>query len=238
MSLLLYLQSSAGNLSQSGNPIDSVDATEITEKSVSILDLLFEGGWYIIVPLFILSIYTVIIFIERNRAINRALKEEQNFMDKIKDYITEGKLDSAKNLCATTQTPVARMLEKGIKKIGKPIKDIAASIENVGKLEVYSLEKNLSGLATIAGAAPMLGFLGTVIGMVQVFLSMESTGSVDVNAIAGGTKVAMMTTIVGLIVGIIAYVAYNYLVARVTKAINKMEATSIDFLDILDEPGN
>jgi biopolymer transport protein ExbB len=237
MKLLLYLQSSAGNITQPGNLTDSIDSVEATEKTVSILDLLFEGGWYIIVPLFILSIYTVIIFIERNRAINRALKEEQHFMDKIKDYITDGKLDSAKNLCATTPSPVARMLEKGIKKIGKPIKDIAASIENVGKLEVYSLERNLSGLATIAGAAPMLGFLGTVIGMVQVFLSMESTGSVDVNAIAGGTKVAMMTTIVGLIVGIIAYVAYNYLVARVTKAIAKMEATSIDFLDILDEPG-
>jgi biopolymer transport protein ExbB len=128
------------------------------------------------------------------------------------------------------------MLEKGISKIGKPIKDIAASIENVGKLEIYNLEKNLGSLATISGTAPMLGFLGTVIGMVQVFLSMESSGSVDVNQISGGTKMAMITTIVGLIVGIIAYVAYNYLVARVTKAIHKMEASSIDFLDLLDQP--
>lgn len=235
--VLLFLQNQTGNLTQNGETPDALNPNEVTEQTVSILDLLFQGGWYIIVPLFILSIYTVIIFIERNRAINRALNEEKNFMDKIRDYITEGKLDSALNLCGTTQTPVARMLEKGIKKIGKPIKDIAASIENVGKLEVYSLEKNLSGLATIAGAAPMLGFLGTVIGMVQVFLSMESTGSVDVNAIAGGTKVAMMTTIVGLIVGIIAYVAYNYLVSRVSKAVAHMEATSIDFIDLLDEPG-
>jgi len=229
------LQENTQNLNVGGSLAAS--GGDVSTQSVSILDLLIEGGWYINLPLFVLSIYTVIIFIERNRAISRVLKEERDFMAKIKDYVSQGKLDSAKNLCATSQSPVARMLEKGISKIGKPIKDIAASIENVGKLEIYNLEKNLGGLATISGTAPMLGFLGTVIGMVQVFLSMEVSGSVDVNQISGGTKMAMMTTIVGLIVGIIAYVAYNFLVARVTKAINKMEASTIDFLDLLDEPG-
>ncbi len=236
MNLLLFIQEGSGMLTQNGQSAGDNAAGGANLSPISILDMLVDAGWYINFPLIILSIYTVVVFIERNRAISRALKEEQNFMAKIKDYISEGKLDSAKNLCATTQTPVARMLEKGISKIGKPIKDIAASIENVGKLEIYNLEKNLGSLATISGTAPMLGFLGTVIGMVQVFLSMESSGSVDVNQISGGTKMAMITTIVGLIVGIIAYVAYNYLVARVTKAVHKMEAGSIDFLDILDEP--
>jgi biopolymer transport protein ExbB len=235
MNLLLFIQESSGMLTQNGQSVGT-SANGITQSPVSILDLLIDAGWYINFPLIILSVYTLVVFIERNRTISRALKEEQNFMDKIRDYVTAGKLDSAKNLCATTQTPIARMLEKGISKIGKPIKDIAASIENVGKLEIYNLEKNLGSLATISGTAPMLGFLGTVIGMVQVFLSMESSGSVDVNQISGGTKMAMITTIVGLIVGIIAYVAYNYLVARVTKAIHKMEASSIDFLDLLDQP--
>lgn len=229
------LQENTQNLNVGGSLAAS--GGDVSTQSVSILDLLIEGGWYINLPLFVLSIYTVIIFIERNRAISRVLKEERDFMTKIKDYVSQGKLDSAKNLCATSQSPVARMLEKGISKIGKPIKDIAASIENVGKLEIYNLEKNLGSLATISGTAPMLGFLGTVIGMVQVFLSMEVSGSVDVNQISGGTKMAMITTIVGLIVGIVAYVAYNFLVARVTKAINKMEASTIDFLDLLDEPG-
>jgi biopolymer transport protein ExbB len=211
---------------------------EVTTQDVSILQLFMEGGWYIMLPLAILSVLAVYIFAERVLAIGKALKEEKDFMNEIKDYIHDGKLDSARNLCSTSNTPIARMIERGIVRIGKPMKDIKTSIENVGKLELYSLEKNLSTLATIAGAAPMLGFLGTVIGMVQVFLSMESSGSVDVNQIAGGTKVAMMTTIAGLIVGIIAYMAYNYLVARVSKVIHKMEASSLEFLDILEQPGN
>ncbi|MDP4587896.1 MAG: MotA/TolQ/ExbB proton channel family protein, partial [Flavobacteriales bacterium] len=177
------------------------------------------------------------IFFERTFAITKALKEEKDFMNKIKDYIHDGKLDSAKNLCSTSHTPIARMLGKGIARIGKPLKDISASIENVGKLEIYSLEKNLSVLATIAGVAPMIGFLGTVIGMVQVFVQMEVAGSVEVQDISAGTKQAMVTTIVGLIVGIIAYMAYNYLVGKVSKVIHKMEASSIEFIDILEEPG-
>ncbi len=206
------------------------------EVEVSILELLMEGGWYIMLPLAFLSVLAIYIFIERTFAINKALKEEKDFMNKIKDYINEGKLDSAKNLCATSNTPMARMLEKGILRIGKPLRDISVAIENVGKLEIYLLEKNLSTLATIAGAAPMIGFLGTVIGMVNVFLDMEIAGTVQVNDISSGTKQAMVTTIVGLIVGIIAYMAYNYLVSKVSKVIHKMEASSIEFIDILEEP--
>lgn len=189
------------------------------------------------IPLAFLSILTVFIFIERLLAVNKSLREERDFMSKIKDYIHDGKIDSALNLCASSKTPVARMLEKGIARIGKPMRDIAVSIENVGKLEIYNLEKNLSGLATIAGAAPMIGFLGTVIGMVQVFMNMEAVGTVQVSDISSGTKQAMITTIVGLIVGVLAFMAYNYMVARVSKVIHKMEAGSIEFLDILEEPG-
>lgn len=206
------------------------------EVEISILQLLMEGGWYIMLPLAFLSILAVYIFIERLFAVNKALKEEKDFMDKIKDYINDGKLDSAKNLCSTSNTPMARMLEKGIMRIGKPLRDISVAIENVGKLEIYMLEKNLSTLATIAGAAPMIGFLGTVIGMVNVFLDMEVAGTVQVDDISSGTKQAMVTTIVGLIVGIIAYMAYNYLVSKVSKVIHKMEASSIEFIDILEEP--
>jgi biopolymer transport protein ExbB len=206
------------------------------EVDVSILELLLEGGWYIMLPLAFLSVLAIYIFIERTLAINKAMKEEKDFMNKIKDYINEGKLDSAKNLCATSNTPMARMLEKGIKRIGKPLRDISVAIENVGKLEIYLLEKNLSTLATIAGAAPMIGFLGTVIGMVNVFLDMEIAGTVQVDDISSGTKQAMVTTIVGLIVGIVAYMAYNHLVSKVSKVVHKMEASSIEFIDILEEP--
>ncbi|MFZ6051962.1 MotA/TolQ/ExbB proton channel family protein [Halocola ammonii] len=236
MSLYTFVQD--GNLNVGGQAAaDTTAAAADAETQVSILELLMQGGWYIMIPLAILSVVAVYIFVERFLAVNKALKEEKDFMNKIKDYIHDGKLDSARNLCATSETPIARMLEKGIQKIGKPLKDISASIENVAKLEVFNLEKNLATLATISGAAPMLGFLGTVIGMVQVFISMESSGSVDVNVISGGTKVAMMTTIAGLVVGIIAYIAYNYLVTKVRKVVNKMEAHSIEFLDILEEPG-
>ena len=230
---LLLLQ---GTINAANEAAENI-SEESKEVTVSILDLLMEGGWYIMIPLALLSIIAIYIFFERTFAITKALKEEKDFMNKIKDYIHDGKLDSAKNLCSTSHTPIARMLGKGIARIGKPLKDISASIENVGKLEIYSLEKNLSLLATIAGVAPMIGFLGTVIGMVQVFVQMEVAGSVEVQDISAGTKQAMVTTIVGLIVGIIAYMAYNYLVGKVSKVIHKIEASSIEFIDILEEPG-
>jgi biopolymer transport protein ExbB len=197
----------------------------------------FLKGVYIYIPLLILSFISVYIFIERTMAINKAMKEESNFMNRIREYIHQGKLDSAKNLCSTTNTPVARMLEKGISRIGKDMSDIKAAIENVGKLEINTLERNVSFLATSSATAPMLGFLGTVIGMVGVFNSIKVNGP-DLAAMGGDMMLAMITTVVGLIVGIISYFAYNTLSSRIGKVIHKMEASAVEFIDILETPGN
>ncbi len=206
-------------------------------ETISIWQLIVDGGWYIMGPLGIMSILAFYIIIERSLAIRRALKEDKDFMNKIKDYIHEGKIDSARNLCAQSTSPVARMLDKGISRIGKPLKDIEVSIENAGKLEVYQLEKGLTVLATISGAAPMIGFLGTVIGMIVTFHTMKISGAgVEISALSGGIMQAMVTTVAGLVIGIIAYVAYNTLVARVGKVIQNMEATTIAFMDVLDSP--
>jgi biopolymer transport protein ExbB len=206
-------------------------------ETISIWQLIVDGGWYIMGPLGIMSIIAFYIIIERSLAIRRALKEDKDFMNKIKDYIHEGKIDSARNLCAQSTSPVARMLDKGISRIGKPLKDIEVSIENAGKLEVYQLEKGLTVLATISGAAPMIGFLGTVIGMIVTFHTMKISGAgVEISALSGGIMQAMVTTVAGLVIGIIAYVAYNTLVARVGKVIQNMEATTIAFMDVLDSP--
>ncbi|MCB0757560.1 MAG: MotA/TolQ/ExbB proton channel family protein [Flavobacteriales bacterium] len=208
-----------------------------TEETISIWELIQNGGWYIMGPLGIMSLIAVYIIIERSLAIRRALKEEKDFMEKIRDYIHDGKIDSAKNLCAQNPAPVARMLDKGISRIGRPLKDIEVSIENAGKLEVYKLEKGLSILATIAGAAPMLGFLGTVIGMIVTFHTMKTSGAgAEISQLSGGIMQAMVTTVAGLIIGIIGYVAYNTLVARVTKVVQNMEATTITFMEVLESP--
>jgi biopolymer transport protein ExbB len=217
--------------------LDATSASDgIQQVEVSILELLLEGGIYIMAPLALMSMIAIYVFIERTLAIRKAEAVAPDFMDRIRDYISQGSFESARNLCQDSDTPMARMLDKGISRIGKDLKDISVAIENIGKLEIYNLEKNLSSLATVAGAAPMLGFLGTVIGMVNVFLDMETAGTVRVEDISSGTKQAMITTIVGLIVGIIAYMAYNNLVSKVSKVVHKMEATSIEFIDILEEP--
>ena len=208
-----------------------------TEKTLSILELIAGGGWYIMGPLALLSVVAVYIFIERFLAIQRAQKLDPSFMNKMKDFIFEGKMESAKDMCKKTHTPFARMLLKGVNRIGKPLGDISAAIENVGKLEIYNLEKSLSTLATIAGAAPMIGFLGTVIGMINTFHEMYAAGnSVEISNLSGGIMQAMVTTAAGLVIGIIAYVGYNMLVAKVDKVVHKMEATSIEFMDLLSEP--
>ena len=217
-------------------PAEVASADAIKEVEVNVLQLLMEGGWYIMLPLALMSLIGMYVFFERYLAIRKADQVSPDFMQKLKDYISQGQLSSARNLCADGNTPVARMLDKGISRIGKPLKDISVAIENVGKLEIYRLEKNLSTLATVAGAAPMVGFLGTVIGMVNVFLDMEAAGTVQVSDISSGTKQAMVTTIVGLIVGILAYMAYNQLVSKVSKVIHRMEANSLEFIDILEEP--
>ena len=217
-------------------PAEVASTDVVQEVDVNVLQLLMEGGWYIMIPLALMSLIGMYVFFERFLAIRKADKVSPDFMQKLKDYISQGNLSSARNLCADSNTPVARMLDKGISRIGKPLKDISVAIENVGKLEIYRLEKNLSTLATVAGAAPMVGFLGTVIGMVNVFLDMEAAGTVQVSDISSGTKQAMVTTIVGLIVGILAYMAYNHLVSQVSKVIHRMEANSLEFIDILEEP--
>jgi biopolymer transport protein ExbB len=206
-------------------------------ETISVWELIQNGGWYIMGPLGAMSVLAIYIIIERSLAIRRALRSEKDFMNKIRDYIHEGKIDSARNLCAQNTSPISRMLDKGISRIGKPLKDIEVSIENAGKLEVYQLEKGLSILATISGAAPMIGFLGTVIGMIVTFHTMKISGAgVEIAQLSGGIMQAMVTTVAGLVIGIIAYVAYNTLVARVNKVVQNMEATSIAFMDVLDSP--
>ncbi len=187
--------------------------------------------------LFFLSILTIYIFIERFLTIRKSLQGENDLIRKVKDYVEDGKLDAAKQVCAATDNPVARMVLKGLNRIGKPMEDIATSIENVAKLEVYRLEARISILATIAGAAPMLGFLGTVLGMVSTFSTISKSTTFQLPDLAGGIFEAMITTVGGLVVGIIAYVFYNYLVSKVEKVIQKMEGGSIEFLDILEAPG-
>lgn len=229
----LFLQNTAGIA-----VADSVANAAPTEETISIWQLIVEGGWYIMVPLGILSILAIYIFAERWMAIAKASKEDKNFMNRIKDYVSDGKLEAARSLCGTTDTPIARMLDKGVSRIGKSMDDVNASIENVGKLEVYKLEKGLPVLATVAGAAPMIGFLGTVIGMIMTFHAMKISGNgVEISALSGGIMQAMVTTVAGLVIGIIAYIAYNTLVVRVDKVVHNMEARSMEFIDLLEEPG-
>ncbi|MFT6214714.1 MAG: biopolymer transport protein ExbB [Roseivirga sp.] len=199
-------------------------------------DLLLKGGIWL-VPLLALWVTAIFIFFERYRSINRASKTPFEFMDKIKNLVLDGDINGAKLLCSQKDAPIAKMIEKGIHRIGSPLKTIEASIENVGKIEVYKLEKNLSLLATISGAAPMIGFLGTVTGMIQAFIAIaQEEGSVSPKLLSTGIYEAMITTALGLVVGIIAYLGYNYLVSRVQKAIHYMEYTSVEFIDLLQEP--
>ncbi len=203
---------------------------------LSFFELVLKGGFWL-VPLVILWGIAIYIFFERLRNLNRASRTPFEFMDKIKDLVTNGDVNGAKILASQTESPIAKMIEKGIHRIGSPLKTIEASIENVGKIEVYKLEKNLSLLATIAGAAPMIGFLGTVSGMIQAFIAIaQEEGSVSPKLLSTGIYEAMVTTAAGLVVGIIAYLGYNYLVSKVQKAIHYMEYTSIDFIDLLQEP--
>ncbi|MBU2997183.1 MotA/TolQ/ExbB proton channel family protein [Cellulophaga baltica] len=210
------------------------------EKTLSIIDLIVNGGTgsiIIILVLFVMLFVALYIYFERIFAIKAASKIDKNFMNQIKDHVTNGKLDAAKILCAQTDSPVARLTEKGISRIGKPLEDINKAIENAGTLEVYKLEKNVSILATVSGAAPMIGFLGTVIGMILAFHEMASSGGqAEMGSLASGIYTAMTTTVAGLVVGIIAYIGYNHLVNRTDKVVHKMEANAVDFLDLLNEP--
>ncbi|MFC7356595.1 MotA/TolQ/ExbB proton channel family protein [Jejudonia soesokkakensis] len=213
---------------------------EPVEKTLSVMELLMSGGLaaqIIIGVLFVLLFVAVYIYFERLFAVKAASKMDSNFMNQIRDNVASGNVQAAKVLCAQQNSPVSRLTEKGISRIGSPLEDINTAIENAGRLEVYKLEKNVSVLATIAGAAPMIGFLGTVIGMVLAFHQLAtSSGQAEMGTLAEGIYTAMTTTVAGLIVGIIAYMGYNHIVVKTDKVVHQMEATAVDFLDILNEP--
>jgi len=215
------------------------DAT--VEESQNLIDIIVLGGPIgiaIVLILLLLSVAAVAIFVERWLTIQKAGKFDQNFMNNIRMAVSSGNIEGAKALCKATDSPMSRMLEKGLMRIGKPLKDIDAAIENVGNLEVFKLEKNLSTLASISGAAPMVGFLGTVTGMILAFYKMASEQNVTPDVLAGGIYQALITTAFGLVIGIFAFVGYNLLVAKVDKVVFLMEKTTIDFMDLLQEPGH
>ena len=213
--------------------LQAAEAVAVSEETRMGLWTLFTKGGWLMWPLLALGGVTIFIFVERFMAIRKASVLDMNFMNRIRDYISDGKISTAVNLCKKTDTPIARMIEKGIERIGRPMSDVQTAIENVANLEVSKLENGLPFLATIAGGAPMIGFLGTVLGMVQTFMDMSAAGgTVDLGLLSSGMYVAMVTTVMGLIVGIPAYFGYNYLVARIEKLVFQMEANSIAFMDI------
>ena len=233
MNLLLSLLADANMVM----PV-SAGTTAAPVAELNMWDLSLKGG-VIMIPLLILSILAIYIFIERAVVIRKAAREDRTFMDRIKDYIHEGDVDAALNLCKKTDTPYARLIEKGITRLGRPMNDVLVAIENVGNLEVAKLEKGFPWLATAAAGAPMLGFLGTVTGMVRAFYNMASAGtSADITTLSGGIYEALVTTVAGLVVGIIALFAYNYLVARVDGVVNQLEAKTMEFMDVLNEPAD
>jgi biopolymer transport protein ExbB len=216
---------------------DSINNPIAEEKTLSIMELISSGGLggnIIMGTLGLLSIYAIYILIERFSTIKKASVEDESFLKSIKNFVEQKDIQAAKTLCKNTDNPVSRMIEKGIDRIDKPMTDISAAIENQGKLEVYKMENNLANLATIAGAAPMIGFLGTVIGMIVAFHEMASAGgNIDVEMLSKGIYTAMVTTVGGLVVGIIAYIAYNFLVSKIDKVIFQLEARTTEFLDLL-----
>ena len=209
---------------------------EATEIKLSILDLAMKGGW-IMVVLAVLSIIAVYIFIERFIVVKRATKIDKSFMERIREYMKEGKIESATALCHGSDSPIARMIENGLTRIGRPLSDINTTIENVGNVEVGKLEKGVTLLSMIASASPMIGFLGTVTGMIRAFYNMSMAGNnIDIELLSSGIYEAMVTTVGGLIVGIIAYVFYTIIVARIQDVVNLLEAKATEFMDVLNEP--
>jgi len=236
MNAMLLLAQVATNLADSVASANPVLTPVSAPAEMNMLDMAIKGGWIMIV-LGVLSVVCFYILFERNYMIRKAGKEDPMFMERIKDYIHSGEIKAAINYCRTMNTPSARMIEKGISRLGRPINDVQVAIENVGNIEVAKLEKGLTVMATISGGAPMLGFLGTVTGMVRAFFEMANAGNnIDITLLSGGIYEAMITTVGGLIVGIIAMFAYNYLVTLVDGVVNKMEAKTMAFMDLLNEP--
>lgn len=205
-------------------------------QTLNFWSLVIDGG-YIMIPLAILLVVTIYIFTERTIVISRASKDDRQFMNRIRDYVHEGDIESANNLCKKTNTPYSRLIQKGLTRIGRPMNDVLVAIENTGNIEVANLGKGFPWLSTTAAGAPMLGFLGTVTGMIQAFFSMASAGkSADITVLSSGIYQALVTTVAGLVVGIIALFAYNYLVARVNRVMNGLETKTMEFMDLLNEP--
>lgn len=207
-----------------------------TAEELRFIDLLFKGGW-VMIPLALLAFIALVIFVERYITIRKASRDEMNLMSQVRQNIKSARLESALALCRNSNTPLGRMLEKGLVRIGRPIKDIEGAIENVGKLEVSKLEKNISILGIIAGIAPMLGFVGTIIGVITIFHEVSVKGIIEIGTISGGLYMKMITSATGLIIGIIAYVLYHILNIMVDRIILKMETDAIEFIDLLEEPG-
>ncbi len=236
MSILLSLQATAAQITE--EMPDLTAEVMPTEAEINVINLAFKGGW-IMAVLLVLSIIAGYFIIQRMIVIRRAGKVDTTFMNRIKDYVHDGKIDSAIKLCQTTNTPSARMIEKGLSRLGRPMNDVQIAIENVGNLEVAKLEKGFPLIATTAAGAPMIGFLGTVTGMIRSFYDMANAGSnVDITILSGGIYEALVTTVGGLVVGIITLFAYNYLVSLVDDVVNKMEASTMEFMDLLNEPAN
>ena len=238
MDIMMLMAQAAGSLSETLTGANPVLTPVEAAQEMNLWDMAVKGGW-IMVVLGVMSLIGFYILFERNHVIRKAGKEDPLFMDKIKDYILGGEIKAAIAYCRSVNTPSARMIEKGITRLGRPVNDVQAAIENVGNIEVAKLEKGLTIMATIAGGAPMLGFLGTVTGMVKAFFEMANAGNnIDITLLSGGIYEAMITTVGGLIVGIIMMFAYNYLVTLVDGVVNKMEGKTMAFMDLLNEPAN
>lgn len=234
---MLLLQETQMVATMAADTLNAMAPVVEEPAKLNFFEMCLKGGW-IMIPLALMLIFAIYIFIERLIVTRQASKEDATFMNRIKDYIYDGKLDAALKLCRDTKSPSARMIEKGISRLGRPMSDVLVAIENVGNIEIAKLEKGLSLLATISGGAPMLGFLGTVMGMVQAFFEMEQAGgnTINLSQLSGGIYTAMVTTVAGLIVGVCAYFAYNYLVGRVNEVMRRLEMRSMEFLDLLNEP--
>lgn len=231
--MLIFLQANAQQITDTVS--NAMTAQPAIPQTISLWGLLDKGG-FIMYPLYLLLAVAIFVFFERFIAIQKASKIEGNFMNMIRDNIITGNVSAARTLARNTNNPVARMIDKGLQRIGKPIDAIEKSMENVGKLEMYKMERNLNILSLIAGIAPMFGFLGTIVGMIQLFYGIASSGNFTLNDIAGGIYVKMITSGTGLIIGLLAYIGHNVLTTQIDKTANKMEAASSEFIDVLQEP--
>lgn len=214
----------------------SATATPAAEQSISLLELVMRGGW-VMIPIGLLALVSVYLIVERFITINRASKVDNAFMTNIKSMLLDGKLDAALSMCRGTNTPIARLLEKGIKRLGKPIKEIESAVENTAKLEIYKLEKNLSYLGIIAGIAPMMGFIGTISGVINIFYKISISADFGIQQISDGLYEKMVTSAAGLLVGIVAHIGFHYLNTMIDRVTFQLESTTVEFIDLIQEPG-